>query len=92
MKKIINRMKLIFTIIILAGMILPSNPVFAKDNQYKAITRELINLVEKNPGIREMLKESIAEAKRVNPDPKTNPVRNLSDYYVFIDKAVELLP
>ncbi|OGB89777.1 phosphatidylserine decarboxylase [candidate division WOR-1 bacterium RIFCSPHIGHO2_01_FULL_53_15] len=39
-----------------------------------------------------MLEKSIAEARKVNPDPKTNPVQNLSDYYDFIDRASELMP
>lgn len=93
MKKIIDRMRLISVVVILAGMILGCGGVVeVEDNQHKAITRELINLIEENPEIGEMLEKSIAEAKRVNPDPKTNPVQNLSDYYDFIDRASVLLP
>ena len=92
MKKIINRMKLILAIVIFAGMILPASTVFSKDNNHKQITRELINLVGTNPKIRNMLESSIAEAKKINPDPKTNPVQSLSEYYDFVDRASELLP
>jgi len=92
MKKIIDRMKLIFAIVICAGMIFPASTVFSADNNHKQITRELINLVETNPEIRNMLESSIAEAKKINPDPKTNPVQSLSEYYGFIDKASGLLP
>jgi phosphatidylserine decarboxylase len=59
---------------------------------HKPITQELINLIENNPEIGEMLEKSIAEAKKANPDPKTNPVQSLSDYYDFIDRASESLP
>ncbi len=64
MKKIIDRMKLLFAIVILAGMILPASTVFSDEKNHKQITRELINLVEKNPEIRNMLEASIAEAKK----------------------------
>jgi len=92
MQRIICRMKFSLAIIILAVMILPGGVVFAEEDGHKQITRELINLVEKNPAIRNMLEASIAEAKKINPDSKTNPVQSLSEYYDFIDRASELLP
>ena len=76
--------------IILAGVILSSGCVAPEG--HKPITQELINLVEKNPEIESMLKASIAEAKKINPDPKTNPVQSLSDYYNYIDRASERIP
>jgi len=92
MKTMSDRLKLVFALIILAGLILPACTVFSADNNHKQITRELIALVETNPEIRNMLQASIAEAKKINPDPKTNPVQSLSEYYDFINRASELLP
>lgn len=92
MKKTIWKTTVSLLIIVLAGAIFTASPVFAEDNQHKPITWELINFVEKNPEIRNMLKRSIAEARKINPDSKTNPVQKLSDYYDFIDRASELLP
>lgn len=63
-----------------------------ENDNHKAITQDLIGLIEKNPEIGNMLEVSIAKAKEINPDPKTNPVQNLSDYYNFIDSASELIP
>ncbi len=63
-----------------------------ENDNHKAITQDLIGLIEKNPEIGNMLEMSIAKAKEINPDPKTNPVQNLSDYYNFIDSASELIP
>lgn len=91
-RAIFYRMKTFFAIIILAGMIFPSSAVFAEKEYHKPITRELINLLEKNPEIGRLLEASIAESKKVNPDPKTNPVQSLQDYYNFIDRAAELIP
>jgi len=59
---------------------------------HKPITQELITLLEKHPEVKEMIKTSIAKAKEINPDPKTNPVQNLSDYYNYLDSASELIP
>ena len=92
MKTMSDRLKLVFALIILAGLILPASTVFSADNNHKQITRELIALVETNPEIRNMLQASIAKAKKINPDPKTNLVQSLSEYYDFIDRASELLP
>jgi hypothetical protein len=72
--------------IILAGVILSG---CVAPEGHKPITQELINLVEENPEIESMLKASIAKAKKINPDPKTNPVQSLSDYYNYIDRASE---
>jgi len=87
-----NRVRLFFVILLLTGLFIPAYPVFAKGTNHKQITQDLINLLKNNPEIRTMPEASIAEAKKINPDPKTNPVQNLSDYYDYIDSASELIP
>ena len=77
---------------VLAASILTISTVAMENDNHKAITQDLIGLIEKNPEIGNMLEVSIAKAKEINPDPKTNPVQNLSDYYNFIDSASELIP
>lgn len=77
---------------VLAASILTISTVAMENDNHKAITQDLIGLIEKNPEIGNMLELSIAKAKEINPDPKTNPVQNLSDYYNFIDSASELIP
>ncbi len=62
------------------------------ENSHKAITQDLIKLIDERPEIGVMLEESIAKAKEINPDKQTNPVQNLSDYYDFIDSSSELIP
>jgi phosphatidylserine decarboxylase precursor len=86
-----KKMRFYLAIIILAGMILSLVVHYAVD-RHKPITRELINLIEERPEVGEMLKRSIAEAKRVNPDPRTNPVQSLEDYFNFIDRTSQMLP
>ena len=92
MNTLIYRMRLFLVLIVLAGLLLPANAVFAKADHHKPITQELIKLVADNPEIGNMLKASIAEAKKLNPDPKTNPAQSLSEYYDYIDSASELIP
>ncbi|MEA1893027.1 MAG: C69 family dipeptidase [Campylobacterota bacterium] len=58
----------------------------------KKVTKDLILLLKKNSELKKLLVASIAKAKKANPDVKSNPVRNLDDYYDFIDSSVELLP
>lgn len=92
MKRMISQTKLYLAIMVLAASILTINTVAMENDNHKAITQDLIGLIEKNPEIGNMLEVSIAKAKEINPDPKTNPVQNLSDYYNFIDSASELIP
>jgi phosphatidylserine decarboxylase precursor len=86
-------MKKLITLVALA-LLLVCSPLLTGCGieQHKPITSELISLVQTNPEVGNMLEKSIAEAKKVNPDPRMNPVQSLSDYYDFIDRASELIP
>ena len=79
-------------LVLLAGLILAGNSVRGEEATHKDITRRLIQLLETQPEIKSMLSASIARAKKVNPDPKTNPAQNLDQYYRFIDRASHLIP
>ncbi len=92
MKNLFYKMRLFFAIALLVGVLFPASVSFAKDAIHKPITKELIRLVEQNPEIEMLLTTSLAEAKKVNPDKKTNPAQTLSDYYAYLDSAVELIP
>ena len=62
MKKMVDRLNLVFALIILAGILLPASAVFSSENNHKQITRELMALAEARPEIRNLLEASIAEA------------------------------
>ena len=55
-------------------------------------TRALRHLVETNPEIKHLLTRSIEQAKRINPDPLTNPAQTLEQYYDFVSFAERGLP
>ncbi len=61
-------------------------------SHHKPITKELMELLKNNPELKTLLKASIAKAKDINPDKKSNPAQSLSEYYDYIDSAVELIP
>jgi phosphatidylserine decarboxylase len=92
MKRKISETKLYLAMVVLAASIFALSTVSIGDDGHKQITLDLIELVEENPEIGNMLNASIAEANKTNPDPKTNPVKSLADYYDFIDRASELIP
>ncbi|MDQ1262202.1 MAG: phosphatidylserine decarboxylase [Euryarchaeota archaeon] len=92
MERMISQTRLYLAIIVLAASILAISTVAMGEDSHKAITQDLITLIENNPEIGSMLEESIAKAKEINPDMNTNPVQNLSEYYNFIDRTSELIP
>jgi len=92
MNKALCKITVYLAIVLLAVTIISACAPFKQGDSHTPITRELINLVEKNPEIGNMLERSITEARKINPDPKTNPVQSLPDYYTFIDRASELIP
>lgn len=63
-----------------------------EESSHQPITLQLIALIDNNPEIGEMLDSSIEKAKEVNPDPLTNPVQDLEDYYAYIDRVSRSLP
>lgn len=79
--------KLYLAAMVFAASLLALSTTCMGDDGHKPITEELINLVEENPEIGSMLEASIAKAKEINPDPMTNPVQSLLEYYDFIDRT-----
>ncbi len=59
---------------------------------HKPTTVALINILNENPDVKTLLEKSIEEAKKINPDPNTNPVQTLEQYYEYIDWAAEAMP
>jgi len=92
MKKNICKVRFWLVAVLLAGIVMYAGAAFAEEGGHKPLTLSLIKLVEENPKIGDMLEESLAKAKKINPDPVTNPAQSMSEYYDFIDEAVELIP
>lgn len=84
--------RFVFSVALALGMLFAASTAFSAEDSHKPITRELIQLIGGQPEIGSMLEASIAKAKAVNPDPKTNPAQSLEEYYSYIDRASEVLP
>lgn len=60
--------------------------------EHEDITHDLILMVEHRPELKALLEKSILQARKLNPDPDTNPVYDLESYYDFIDFCYRCLP
>ena len=63
-----------------------------EETAYSDITLQLIQLVEDNPRVKELLNRAIEKGKAINPDPSTNPVQSLEQYYDFVDRSQRSMP
>ena len=68
------------------------NDPTTQKNAYSETTQKLIDLVENDSQLKSLLTEAIVKGKKINPDPKTNPVQSLEAYYDFIDYSQTAMP
>lgn len=68
------------------------NDPTTQKNAYSETTQKLIDLVENDSQLKSLLTEAIEKGKKINPDPKTNPVQSLEAYYDFIDYSQTAMP
>lgn len=64
------------------------------DNQekYSEFTKSFIAMVDGNEQVKAMLEEGIAICKDINPDPQSNPVQTLEQYYDFVEWSTKCMP
>ena len=60
--------------------------------EYGPAVRELIGLLNADEGLKDLFDASVARARKVNPDPDTNPIEDLEDYLDLIDRCVMSMP
>jgi phosphatidylserine decarboxylase precursor len=60
--------------------------------KHEASTEQLITMMDHNAELKKMLVDSIASAKKLNPDKAMNPAQTLEEYYAFIDWATKAMP
>jgi hypothetical protein len=53
---------------------------------------KLKSILDGNKKIKEQVENSIAKAKEINPDKKTNPVQSLDEFYDFIESSLTRMP
>jgi len=93
MNKIIRQLSLLnFAFVVILFTSCQSNSSSEKNTSYGKATKELMDMVEKDPDLKSLLIASIEKAKQVNPDTVTNPVQSLDDYYAYVSKAERSVP
>jgi phosphatidylserine decarboxylase precursor len=66
---------------------------FIKNNKMKSkCVLKLKSILDGNKKIKEQVENSIAKAKEINPDKKTNPVQSLDEFYDFIESSLTRMP
>jgi phosphatidylserine decarboxylase len=84
-------MTTLMTIYVLSGVFAHDNGNLSKPD-HETITKKLIILVENSSDLKRLLISSIEKARKINPDPLTNPAQDLEQYYDFIDWAAKAMP
>ena len=64
----------------------------AQDKRHQPVTQELIAYMKEDEGLKKLFETSIRKGISVNPDPDTNPIRNIEDYLDLIDRCLMALP
>src|SRR5262245_20369141 len=91
--KIIRRLSLLdLALVIILFTSCQSNSTSEKNASYGEATRELVEMVDKDPDLKAMLIASIEKAKQINPDTATNPVQSLDEFYAFASRAEASMP
>lgn len=54
--------------------------------------QKLKSILEANKNLKALVEKSIAKAKEINPDKKTNPAQSLDEFYQFIEASLTRMP
>ena len=97
MNKIKHMKSIIPLSIIVFSICVGSSPVLAEAVPQIEIPRSESSLamqeyLESDPDLMALMEKSIEKAHEVNPDPNTNPVDNVEEFYDFLDWATTCLP
>ena len=67
-------------------------PALEPDLPRSEATQSMMEYLESDPELMAMMEESIRKAHEINPDPTTNPVDSVEEFYDFLDWAVTCMP
>ncbi|MDO4798253.1 MAG: phosphatidylserine decarboxylase [Coriobacteriales bacterium] len=60
--------------------------------KHSQMTLDLMDMLNDNANLKALVEKSLAKAWEVNPDPQTNPAKDLDSLYEFTDWAERCLP
>ena len=64
----------------------------SSEKEHAQGTKEMIAMLDADPELKALMKESIAHAAVRNPDKNTNPAQSLEEYYDFLDWSATCMP
>ena len=67
-------------------------PNFTDKMTHSQMTVDLMEMLDNDPELKALVEKSLAKAWEINPDPATNPAKNLDELYAFTDWAEKCLP
>lgn len=90
-KTLILQIVLLCAVIVADGILMTADAMETRPERAQ-ITKDFIALMEADPALEKLVEKSISLASVNNPDPKTNPVRSVEDYYDFLDWSATCMP
>jgi phosphatidylserine decarboxylase len=89
--------KRILALILVLSMMLAVLPAWAEpapelELQRSEASLSMQDMLESDPELMALMEKTIAAAAEINPDPDTNPVRNVNDFYNLLDWATVCMP
>ena len=87
----------IVALILVLSVMLAMLPAWAEPAPVIELTRSepslsMQQMLEADPDLMALMEKSIESAAKSNPDPDTNPVRNVNDLYDLLDWAAQCMP
>ena len=87
----------IVALILVLSVMLAMLPAWAEPAPEIELTRSepslsMQQMLEADPDLMALMEKSIESAAKSNPDPDTNPVRNVNDLYDLLDWAAQCMP
>ena len=64
----------------------------SQNSEHSVSAQELKRILESDPELMKLMEKSIAKAHEINPDPNTNPVSSVEEFYDFLDWVVKAVP
>lgn len=66
--------------------------ISADQTGHEQITVDLMEMLENDPNLKKLVEKSLAKAWEINPDPATNPAKDLEQLFEFTDWAAKCMP
>lgn len=74
------------------SFIFGESPLNSEGRVHTETVQHLIDLLDRNPKTKDLVKKSIRKASEKNPDRITNPAQTLDEFFAFLDWSLSRMP